>query len=889
MGREERRDHAEFASTFAALLKAARLTPDRLTREFDRQGQSGLVSRATVYDWSRGQHLPADEDAFRAVVRVCLQRARQGGVRPPLTDEAGWMLLLRDARRAKPPGTGQRGGGSRGGTQSGPWRVAGEWDPEALGVHKAVGGDPLPAFVRRPHDDLLDAVLDPDAAANRLVVLRGGPSTGKSRSAYNALCAGRLASWRLEYPPIPAELTRLLEEGVRPRTVIWLRELRDYADADGGQESLARLARILAGGNRVIAVTTTWEPFWNAYTADHRGGAGSRDLYLAVRALLAGLPRLVGVAGVVPGRGGVIDVPEEFSDGELAQARELSDPALGEAIEAAAREREPRRVIQYLAAVPDLLDHYEGPRADPYARAMITVAMDVARMTGLRRCTPGFLQRAAGGYLPGEHRVNAPPDWCDAAIMTAATELRGAVRALTPQPHEQGTGVYCYRLADYLDQHGRKIFAGQVPPPVLWTAATQSDPGVQADFGRAAARYGFLQAGAQLLKNAITAVPSAGGQLLEIIQPLHPDDMRPACWVAEHIALTGPHTISLMLDALRKAGADAAVTTLIQRDPAAHADKSDLTGISFLIDSLHQAGAREQVAALLASDPVSHTDTADSGIYFLLTVLHAIGATEQSAALANRAVTDDDMTDPAHTAEVLEALWQIEAEGQVKALLSREPATRADMSEPFEVLDLITALHKVGDGQQAAVLAKRAAAAADPDDLMLVSALLSVMHDAGCAQLIPARLVKGLAARVDITDAHEVATLLKSLSIVGADTEVSVLIARDPSANVGLSSASNVAYLLTVLWATGRDAEAMALIARNPLAHADSAGFALLDLFPALHGHVDDTVVSALIKRLPGEGSFSSFLRHSKRAKDYRFGRRHDGCPAAAWSWDDLE
>ena len=203
--------------------------------------------------------------------------------------------------------------------------------------------------------------MDPDAAGSRLVVLRGGPSTGKSRSAYNAMCAGRLASWRLEYPPIPAELSRLLEEGIRPRTLIWLRELRDYADADGGQEALARLARVLADTGRIIAIATTWEPFWSAYTRDHRGDAGSRNPYLAARALLAGLPKLSSVTGVSPGRGGVIDVPDEFSEGELARARELPDLALAEAIEAAARDGKPRRVIQYLAAVPDLLDYYEEP------------------------------------------------------------------------------------------------------------------------------------------------------------------------------------------------------------------------------------------------------------------------------------------------------------------------------------------------------------------------------------------------------------------------------------------------------------------------------------------------------------------------------------------------
>lgn len=51
-------------------------------------------------------------------------------------------------------------------------------------MHQVIGGGPMPAYVRRPHDELLRAVLDPAAPASRLVVVRGGSSTGKTRAAY---------------------------------------------------------------------------------------------------------------------------------------------------------------------------------------------------------------------------------------------------------------------------------------------------------------------------------------------------------------------------------------------------------------------------------------------------------------------------------------------------------------------------------------------------------------------------------------------------------------------------------------------------------------------------------------------------------------------------------
>ena len=884
---------ADFAGMFSGLLEAARLSPDKLVRELRKQGQPGLVERATVYDWRGGQHLPGDEAAFRAVVRVCLQQARRHGARPPFADEASWVMLLREARLSRESSRSSESRAARGERRGSAVRVAGDWDPVALGVHKAIGGNPLPAFVRRPHDDLLDAVLDPDAPTSRLIVLRGGPSTGKSRSAYHAVCRGPLAGWRLEYPPIPAELARLLEEGVPPRTVIWLRELRDYADAEGGQEALARLARLLAGSGRVIAITTTWEGFWNAYSRDYRGGPGTRAPYLAVRALLAGLPEVASVTDVNPGRGGVIDVPEEFRESELAQARQLPDPTLAEAIAAAAREKKPGRIIQYLAGVPDLLRHYEGPGADPYARAVITTAMDVARVIGLRRCTPGFLHRAAVAYLDDEHRVSAADDWCGTAIDTAATELRGAVRALTPIPEKLGTQVWSYRLADYLDQHGQKIFAEMIPPPAFWAAATHSDPAVQAKFGAAAADRGLLKAAAQLFKDSTEADARAAVRLLGIMQPLHPADTRAAAWAAARANLTRPGSVAWLIDTLREAGARTQLKELLQRDPAAHADMRDLHGVCSLIEALHQEGAASQVAALLAHDSVANVAGDNYDIMFLLPVLHKVGAMEQLSGLAERAVASDDVTGPCWTAELLMALHDIGADKQITALLARDPGAHARMTElePFHAVDdLIMILQRVGADAQATAFAERMVADTDPDDVDSISSLLITMHEAGMEPLARDLLRSDPVARVDPTETLAVAALLDALITVGADAEVAALLARDPIAHADLTSLNGVEYLLTLLQEMGAHAQVAALLARvtaHPSTGNDPLRF--IGLLRELGADNPDAISTALVDRLPGTGAFQTFLRYCKPAEDYRFGRTHGGRPAAPWSWDDLE
>jgi hypothetical protein len=678
--------------------------------------------------------------------------------------------------------------------------------------------------------------------------------------------------------------------------VIWLRELRDYADAEGGQEALAKLARLLVGNSRVIAITTTWDGFWNAFSRDHRGGPGTRNPYLAARALLAGLPEVARVTDVNPGRGGVIDVPEEFRESELAQARQLPDPALAEAIAAAARENKPGRVIQYLAGVPDLLHHYEGPGADPYARAVITTAMDVARVTDLRRCTPEFLHRAAVGYLADEHRVSAADDWCDTAIDTAATELRGAVRALTPVPHKQGTRVASYRLADYLDQHGRKIFAETIPPPEFWTAATHSKPGVQAEFGAAAADRGLLKTGAQLLKNATEANAHAAARLLSIMQPLHPADTRAAAWVAERADLTRPGNVAGLINTLHKTGAHAQLEELLQRDPAAHADMRDLTHVCFLIEALHQAGAGTQVSAILAHDSVANADTTDDGIFFLFPALRKVGATEQLTGLAERAVASDDATSPSWTAYLLTELHGIGADGQIAALLARDPASRADLTdqEPSGAIsDLITALHQVGADAQVTALAERAVASADPDDLLLTSELLIAMHQVGRELLVRDLLRSDPIARVDPTEAFVVGTMLEALVTVGADAEATALLADDAAAHADLTSPRDVEYLLGQFQEMGAHAQAATLIARDPFTHADQSDpVGLIGLLLAMAGSepaVKVAASTALLDRLPGAGAFQIFLRYSKHAEDYRFGRAHDGRPAAPWGWDDLE
>lgn len=117
-----------------------------------------------------------------------------------------------------------------------------------------IGGAPT-AYVRRAHDELLRVVLDPPVAASRLVVVRGGSSTGKTRAVYEAVKDQR-ADWRLDYPKDPDTLREHLNAGIPAHTVLWLGDL--------------------IVGKGLLLITAEWHEQWANYTAGARPGFKTR-------------------------------------------------------------------------------------------------------------------------------------------------------------------------------------------------------------------------------------------------------------------------------------------------------------------------------------------------------------------------------------------------------------------------------------------------------------------------------------------------------------------------------------------------------------------------------------------------------------------------------------
>ena len=572
-----------------------------------------------------------------------------------------------------------------------------------------------------------------------------------------------LADWVVEHPPAVAALAARLEAGIAPRTVLWLGELRHYADADGGAAVLDHLNDLLDDDGRVIAIATIWPGYWDSYTAAAAAGLGAAEPAAVVGRLLARLDVLAeyDLTSHDPAYGGVVDVPDLFTPEEMAAAAEAGDPALAAAAAAAGPDGP---VIQHLAGARDLLARYDGPDTDPYGQAIITAAMDASRLGHAGPLPAALLRDAAVGYLADPDRtVGHVGEW-DTALAWA-TDSGWALQPVPPIA--AGNGIPGYRVAGYLDQHGRRTRADQPGPTSLWDAL--------AAHTRSADDLGRLAQAAQdrgLYRHAATAWTAAAAagrtdaaarlitHLGVLAEPA--ETTRAAHWAVSQASLDDPWNVARLLEGLRAAGAADAVQALLARDPSGQVGLRHHWDVVDLLRALRAAGAAEVARALvvrvagqvslgnprylarllsalretgaaealdeLASRTASQADVeATRDVAWLLAGLHAVGATDAIRTLAARAVETVDVEDPYGVAELLNALRAAGAQEQIRALLARDPGRHVSLDRTGGVADLLAALHAAGAGEAVRVLAARAAAEASLEDGEYAARLLRVL------------------------------------------------------------------------------------------------------------------------------------------------------------------
>ena len=199
------------------------------------------------------------------------------------------------------------------------------------------------------------------------MLLVGGSSVGKTRCAVEAV-KRLLPDWWLVHPGGPAEVTALAH-APPPRTVVWLDELQRYLDGEHGLTGAAVRALVTAVHPAVI-IGTLWPDRYTAYMAVPRPGGA--DPHARERQVLD----LAEVVRIAP----------EFSPAEQnrAHAAAARDRRLQIALSAAGY-----GLTQTLAAAPQLVARWEDAQAaDPYAWAVLTAALDAARLGAGRRSVP---------------------------------------------------------------------------------------------------------------------------------------------------------------------------------------------------------------------------------------------------------------------------------------------------------------------------------------------------------------------------------------------------------------------------------------------------------------------------------------------------------------------
>ena len=778
------------------------------------------------------------------------------------------------------------------------WPLEEVRDPFALEVHRPVqpedpqpGLPELPAYVPRGHDAELGQVMRAAAGGRSgIAVLVGGSSTGKTRACWEALGLLRAQDppWRLWHPIDPSRPEAALRElsAIGRRTVVWLNEAQLYLDVtEGGlgERVAAGLRELLRDPARrpVLVLATVWPQFWDGLTARPTGGA---DRHAQARELLAGHD---------------ITVPAAFTAAQLQQLDQAGDARLAQAAVAA----QDGQVIQFLAGAPELLARYRN--APAAAKALIHAAMDARRLGAGIALPRAFMEAAAPGYLTDTEWDAQDDDWLEQALDYAAKlakGVRGPLTCIRPGLARPGTassgsrdsdeqlavgqasttGVPLYRLADYLDQHGRTHRKGEIPPDGFWAAAANhAFPADQAALGNAAHIRGLYRYAAQLHKNA-----AERGNLKAVFYltnpPGHPlptylhNDVRPVHWAVAHAPLDDPYGVASLLRDLGRAGAGKQAAALLRRDPAAHVSLDDPGGVASLLDGLGRAGAGKQAAALLRRDPAAHVSLDDpGGVARLLDSLREAGAGKQAAALAARAAAQVPLDDPGGVARLLDSLREAGAGKQAAALAARA-AAQVPLDDPGGVARLLDSLREAGADEQAAALAARDPATHAALDRLLaladlnmrsgVALLLDSLREAGADEQAAA-----LIRRVPLDDLRSVAVLLDDLRRAGADEQAAALAAR-AAAQVPLDDPGSVARLLDELWDAGEQAAALAVRAAAQVPLDDPGGVAdLLDSLreagageqaallardPAAHAALDDPIsVARLLRGLREAGA----------------------------------
>ncbi|MFE2528009.1 helix-turn-helix domain-containing protein [Streptomyces sp. NPDC059382] len=605
---------------------------------------------------------------------------------------------------------------------SGPGKPIGEWEPHALEVHPAgpdvQGRRVLSGYVRREHDQVLAAAVEDVAAGHsRIVVLVGSSSTGKTRACWEAVQPLAEHGWLLWHPFDPTRADAAIDalHHVRPRTVVWLNEAQHYlGDAADGERIAAAVHHLLTSPERgpVLVLGTLWPEYATRYMT--LPTAGRIDPHSRVRELLSG--RLV-------------SVPEVFDSAALAGAAGFAaggDRLLADAL---TRAQADGRVAQDLAGAPELLHRHQ--HATPGAKAILEAAMDARRLGVGLHLPQGFLTDAATDYPSDTDYDLLPDDWAEQAYAELAGLVHGKqapLRRTTPRPARRpptpatrppapASSGPVFRLADYLEQHGRTTRRHLCPPASFWHAAlshlTNHDE-LEGLAREAEVRYRLQWARHLLQRAADHGNTRALAELADIREEA--GDREGAEALYRQAADRGNTNALADLARMREETGHPEGAEALYRQAA---DNDNPIALMRLAEIRERAGDRGSAEAL-------YQQAADHGnphaLTFLAEIREKAGDREGAERLARQATDQGHPHTPTRLAEIRERAGDRES---AEALYQQA----AKLGSPIALMRLIRMREKAGDREGAERLARQAADLGRPRALTLLAEMRAEAGD----------------------------------------------------------------------------------------------------------------------------------------------------------------
>ncbi|WP_405919480.1 hypothetical protein [Streptomyces longwoodensis] len=722
-------DEQEDRDGAAALITLRKRLTDGLARvrltKTQLAAQAGLSRTTVQLAFQADAPIPPSAETVAALARV---------LRLPDNE---LLALRRTAAGGSAPVRGQG---------QGPGKIISEWNPHDLEVHPAgpaVRGDAIggmrervmPGYVFRAHDRVLaDIVQEAAQGQSRMVVLVGSSSTGKTRSCWEAVQPLAKERWRLWHPFDPTRAEAILDglEHVMPRTVVWLNEAQHYLGHPRMGERVAAAIHVLLtqpGRGPVLVLGTLWPNFANEYATQPT--SGKEDPHSRTRELLAGR---------------TLTVPEAFDREALRMAAILAkdgDRLLAEALTRATN----GRVTQDLAGAPELLHRYANATAA--AKAVLNAAMDARRLGAKLHLPQAFLIDAAVDYLSDQDFDELTEDWAQSVFADLTRLVHGKQAPLrrtgdrpkrrppaSPRPStvRLPEAATMFRLADYLEQHGRNTRQAQCPPASFWHAAYThlTDPDALCRIADAAQSRHRLQWAHHLYHRAADAGSKDAFSSLAWIRE-NSGDHNAAEELARQAARIGDARALIEFGWSRELSGDDDSAEALYQQAFASGDVRGLTSLALM----RQKVGDHDGAETLARQAIEAGDT--YALAYLATMREMSGDYESAQALREEYGIQDEHEAFTRSASGRAVVWS----------LLRLLATSGDLdiAEPYAweaaaagedqiLVDLVSIQTESGDYDSARALALRAADAGYARPLLKLAQMREEAGDHASAEAL---------------------------------------------------------------------------------------------------------------------------------------------------------